>query len=254
MKKAKHIVSGFVWAVIGLYILAMILLHIPAFQTMLGKKVSEALSEKFDTEVSVGRIDLGFANRIIVDDVRMKDKEGKEMLTASRLSAKVDIVALMNGNIAISSAQIFGMKGAFYKKADADAPNFQFVLDSLASKDTTKHTPLNLRIGSVVIRHSGFTYDDYGQPVTPNRFNVNHLNIDNISTHLLLPKLTDDSISLNLKRLSLTEASGLKIKDLALRLNASKKQMSVDGFPSRFPIPPSGLIHFLPLMNLTTAS
>ena len=137
MKKAKHIVSGFVWAVIGLYILAMILLHIPAFQTMLGKKVSEALSEKFDTEVSVGRIDLGFANRIIVDDVRMKDKEGKEMLTASRLSAKIDIVALMNGNIAISSAQIFGMKGAFYKKADADAPNFQFVLDSLASKDTT---------------------------------------------------------------------------------------------------------------------
>ena len=235
MKKAKHIVSGFVWAVIGLYILAMILLHIPAFQTMLGKKVSEALSEKFDTEVSVGRIDLGFANRIIVDDVRMKDKEGKEMLTASRLSAKIDIVALMNGNIAISSAQIFGMKGAFYKKADADAPNFQFVLDSLASKDTTKHTPLNLRIGSVVIRHSGFTYDDYGQPVTPNRFNVNHLNIDNISTHLLLPKLTDDSISLNLKRLSLTEASGLKIKDLALRLNASKKQMSVDGFSLALP-------------------
>ena len=138
MKKAKHIVSGFVWAVIGLYILAMILLHIPAFQAMLGKKVSEALSEKFATEVSVGRIDLGFANRIIVDDVRMKDKEGKEMLTASRLSAKVDIVALINGNIAISSAQIFGMKGAFYKKADAEAlPEVQSGEPTSSEPETT---------------------------------------------------------------------------------------------------------------------
>ena len=202
---------------------------------MLGRKVSDALSEKFATEVSVGRIDLGFANRIIVDDVRMKDKEGKDMLSASRLSAKIDILALMNGNITISSAQIFGMKGAFYKKTDADAPNFQFVLDSLASKDTTRHTPLNLRISSVVIRHSGFTYDNYAQPVTPNRFNANHLNIDNISTHLLLPRLTDDSISLNLKRLSLTESSGLKVNNLAIRLNAGRNQASINGFTLSLP-------------------
>ena len=235
MKKAKHIVSGLVWAVIGLYIFAMILLHIPAFQSFLGKKVGDVLSEKFATEVTVGRIDMGFANRIILDDVRMKDKEGKDMLAASRLSAKIDIMALMNGKVNISSAQIFGMKGTFYKKSDADKPNFQFVLDSLASKDTTSRTPLNLRISSVVIRHSGFTYDNYGYPVSPNRFNLNHLKINDISTHLLLPKLTDDSISLNLKRLSLTEASGLKVKDLAFRLNAGRKQMSMDGFSLTLP-------------------
>ena len=235
MKKAKHIVSGLVWVIIGLYIFSVILLHIPAFQALLGRKVSEALSEKFAAEVSVGRIDLGLANRIIVDDVRMKDKEGKDMLAVSRLSAKLDIVALMNGGITISSAQIFGMKGTFYKKADADAPNFQFVIDSLASKDTTTQTPLNLRIKSLVVRHSGFTYDDYSQPVNPNRFNLSHLNVGNISTHLLLPKLTNDSISLNLKRLSLTEASGLKINNLVFRLNASKRQMSADGFSLSLP-------------------
>ena len=235
MKKAKHIVSGLVWAIIGLYIFAMIFLHIPAFQSMLGKKVGEVLSEKFGTEVSVGRIDLGFANRLIIDDVRMKDKEGKEMLAASRLSAKIDLLALMNGNINVSSAQIFGMKGTFYKKKDTDQPNFQFVLDSLASKDTTKHTPLNLHIGSIVIRHSGFTYDDYSQPASANRFNPNHLNVNDISAHLLLPKLTDDSIAVNMKRLSLTEASGLRINDLAFRLNAGRRDLSLDDFSLSLP-------------------
>ena len=83
------------------------------------------------------------------------------MLTASRVSVKFDYFPLIKGKIFISSAQLFGMKAMLYQ-ASADAkPNFQFVIDSLASKDTTKHTPLDLQINSLIIRHGAVKYDRY---------------------------------------------------------------------------------------------
>ena len=227
MKKAKHLVGGIVWTLIGLYFFLIMLLHIPAFQSYMGKKGGELLSEKFATEVSIGRVNVGLLNRLIVDDVRMKDQSGKEMIRASRLSAKIDLMPLFNGKISVSSAQLFGLQATFYQQDARSKPNFQFALDSLASKDTTRQTPLDLRIGTVVMRHSGFTFDRMDVPRTNGRFNAGHLNVRNISTHLLLPQLTDDRLEATLKRLSLEEASGLRIKDLSFKLKADKKRMAL---------------------------
>ena len=132
----------------------------------MGKKAGDLLSEKFGTEVRVGRINIGLFNRVIVDDVLMKDQSGQEMIRASRLSTTIDLIPLFNGKISISSAQLFGLQGTFYKKDALSKPNFQFALDSLASKDTTHHTPLDLHIGTIVVRHSGFTYDRLDIPRT----------------------------------------------------------------------------------------
>ena len=73
------------------------------------------------------------------------------MLKASRISAKFSYLELMKGRISITSAQIFGLNANLYKRNAEAKPNFQFVLDSLASKDTTQHTPLNLAISSLGI-------------------------------------------------------------------------------------------------------
>ena len=227
MKKAKNIISGIVWTLVGLYILLIILLHIPAFQSYMGQKAGDLLSDKFGTEVRVGRINLGFLNRIIIDDIWMKDQSGQEMLKASRLSTKIDILPLFKGKISVSSAQLFGLQGTFYKKDALSKTNFQFALDSLASKDTTKHTSLDLKIGTVVIRHSGFTYDQLDVPHTSGKFNMSHLNVKNISTHLLLPRLTDNKLEATLKRLSLEESSGLTIKDLSFKLKANKEKLEL---------------------------
>ena len=72
----------------------IVLLHLPPVQTFFGSTIADALSKKFGTEVSVGRVNLGFLNRIIIDNVRMLDQKGDSMIYATRLSAKVDILPL----------------------------------------------------------------------------------------------------------------------------------------------------------------
>ena len=137
--------------------------------------------------------------------------------------------------MSISSAQLFGAQGTFYKKSELAQPNFQFALDSLASKDTTQHTPLNLHIGSLVVRHSGFTYDRWDRPQTKGLLNADHLNVKELSMHLLLPHLTDQSVEATLKRMSLSEGSGLELKNLSFKLIATQSKTKITDFNMEFP-------------------
>ena len=63
------------------------------------------------------------------------------MAEASRIAAKVDLWSLISdGKVRISSAQVFGLNALLYRNSPTEKTNFQFVLDSLASRDTTRHT------------------------------------------------------------------------------------------------------------------
>lgn len=143
------------------------MVHLSPVQHFLGSQVSHALADKFDTKVTVGSVNLGFFNRIIIDDVMMYDQKGDSMIYASRISAKVSLLPLLNQKISIASAQLFGLKANLYQQTPQSKHNFQFVLDSLASKDTTKHTPLDLHIGSLIIRHGAVKYDNGMSPLNP---------------------------------------------------------------------------------------
>lgn len=61
------------------------------------------------TEVRIGNIDLGLLNRVIIQNVYLEDKSGKELLKINRLSAKMELSSLLHGKIRISSVQLFGL-------------------------------------------------------------------------------------------------------------------------------------------------
>ena len=222
------------WALVGLYSMVVILLHIPAVQSFIGSEAAALLSEKFGTKVSVGRVDLGFLNRIIVDDVRIKDQKGLPLLTASRVSAKFDVIGLSRGEVAISSAQLFGLHADIYKENAESKPNFQFVIDSLASKNPKSESKLKLRISSLVIRHGHLAYDRWDIPKS-NFFSTSHLRLENISGHLLLNTYTPDSLNLIVKRLGFREQSGLELTSLSLHLIANKREATLTNLSLKLP-------------------
>lgn len=221
MHKLKHIINGFVWTVVILYFSIIAAVHLPFVQSWLGEAVSGAIGQKLGTKASVECIDIGFLNRIIVDGVTIYDQSGKRMLKASRVAAKLDYYELVrNGRIFISSAQLFGLNGSFYKKNAFAKPNYQFALDSLASKDTTKQSSIELSVNSLIVRHGSFSYDRYDIAPTRGRFNLAHIGVKNISAHFIIPYYSKDSLVAEVKKLSFTERSGLSLNGLSLRLEA----------------------------------
>ena len=235
LKRFKHIISCIIWTIFALYVILIVLLHLPPVQTFLGSTVATALAQKFGTEVSVGRINLGFFNRIIIDDVRMLDQKGDSMIYTSRLSAKVDLLPLKDGKISVSSAQLFGLRANIYKQNAKSDMNIQFMLDSLASKDTTQHKPLDLRIGSVIIRHGSITYNQRDIASAAGVFSPQHIGISNLSAHIALHHLTDNDIHLSIKKIAFTDKSGLQVKNLRFKVNADKHQARLSDFELELP-------------------
>ena len=232
----KRIINITIWTIIGLYTAIVILLHIPFIQTFVGERVADALCHKFGTKVSIGRVDLGFVNRLIIDDTEMQDQQGKQMLRVSRISVKIDLLALANGEIEITSAQFFGLQANLYKATADSKPNFQFVVDSLASKDTTKQkTPLNLQINSLIIRNGSVSWRVLSRAYNSGKFSPDNINAHNISAHIIINRITDDSLNVKVKRIALEERCGLKLKTLSLHAIYGPKGASINDFNLELP-------------------
>lgn len=232
----KRIINITIWTLIGLYTAIIILLHIPSIQTYIGGCVADALCDKFGTKVKVGRVDLGFINRLILDDSYMQDKNGEQMLRVSRISVKINLLALANGQIEITSAQFFGLHANLYKATPETKPNFQFVIDALASKDSTKQkTPLDLQINSLIIRNGEISYRVLSRPSRPGKFSADDINARNISAHIIINRITDDSLNVKVKRIAFDERCGFKLKSLSLSAIACRTKTKIENFKLELP-------------------
>lgn len=222
MRQIRRISNIAIWLICAVVVFLFILARTTPVQNFIGAKIASALGEKLGTEVHIGRADLGFLNRFIIDDVLIYDQKQVPLLKAGRISVKFDLLKLADGQISISSAQLFGLQVRMYRANVNAKDNFQFVLDSLASKDSSQSAPLNLAIKSLVIRNGHVVYDKQYAPRTKS-FSTDHIDISGISTHIMLNALQKDSLNLFVKKLSCMERSGLIINDLSFSVIANKQ-------------------------------
>lgn len=225
-----------VGTVAGLYLTVIILLNIPFIQQKITVSVTGELKKILHTELTIGRIDIGLLNRIIVDDLRLEDRSGKEMLRVTRLSAKFSISSLFQGKIIINSVQLFGFNIGLDKQTPGSPPNFKFVVDAFASKDTLKEpTRLDIRINSVLIRRGKLAYDVWSEPETPGKFNASHVRLQNLIANISLKALSNDSLNAHIKRLSFDEKSGFQLKKLSVKALADSRQLKLENFRIQLP-------------------
>ena len=188
MNTLKRVIKGTVWTIIAIYLALITLAHLPFVQDWIGNEVSNIIAKKLDTKVEIGKIRLGLLNRIVIDGLEIYDQKSKPMLKASRFAAKINYSELVkNHRIYISSAQVFGLNGVFYKESEKVKANYQFVLDSLAPKSPKKSSNYEININSLIIRHGAIKYDRYDIAPTPSKFNLAHIDIKDISAHIEIP-------------------------------------------------------------------
>ena len=236
IKKIRKITIYTAITLIALYCGLILLVSMPFIQRAMGDFVSKTLSDKLHTHVSVGSVRLGLFNRFIIDDIAIKDQDSQDLLTVARTTASIEVLPLLEGKIVVNTAQIFGLK-AKLNKPTADGPtNFQFILDALKSDEQEPSTPLDLRINSFILRRANVTWDVASEPVVPDRFDTNHLKLDNINATLSVKHLTPDTMNVVVKRLNVKELnSSLTLTDLRMRLEGNQHQVKVTGLDLMLP-------------------
>ena len=242
MKLFRNIINGIIWSVLGLYVALVLLTHIPAAQRWIGGMLAEAAAERLGTNVEIERVDIGWFNRLIIDGVRIDDLYGRRLMRASRMSVKVDIAPTISyltggdGRLSVSSAQLFGMQCDICTGDSTTPANYQFIIDALASDDTT-HTPLNVHFGSLIIRRGRVTLNE-GADIGSGDFT----RISDISTHIVLPYLTDDSIAVTVKKMSMNISRGRNddiretdVRGLSLAFKADRHHAELKDMKLRLP-------------------
>ena len=211
------------------------LLHIPSVQRSMGGAIADFISEEIGSEVSIGSVNLGLFNRLVIDDVLIKDLQDEDMFSASRLAVKVDIPELIRGRFNITSAQIFSPDVTIYQTDSLSSINCQFILDVFESEDSTESKPLDLSIGSFILRHGRFSFDKRWKEYGENFFNPNHLSVTDVNTYMQFDINSNDSLNLRIKELSMKEHSGLEIENLKLLITIGKSGGTLSDFELALP-------------------
>jgi hypothetical protein len=220
------------------YIGATLALNIPLVQRRLSHLVAHELSQALGAPVTIGSLNIGMMNRIVADNLLLRDRQGKEMVRVTRLSAKFDLWSLVRGKVSISSVQLFGFNFQLERATPTDAPNYQFVIDALSARNDTTDAPaaLDVRINSLLMRRGQLSYNVLSEAETPGRFNAGHVNLQGIVASISLKSLQRDSINASIKRLSVEEAaSGFELKRLSMHLRGNEHGMTVENFVIELP-------------------
>lgn len=237
LRKVSTVLRRIVTALLLLYVVLLVLLHIPLVQRQIGRVAADALSQQLGTEVRVGRVNLGLLNRVIIDDISVKDRQHQPMLRVPRTAVTINLFALVTGRISISTAQLFGLQARLNRPSKDKEANYEFVLRAFASKDNGKEkTPIDLRVGSFIMRRADVRYDVFDQPRRMGRLDLNHLHAQNLAITASLRTLTPDTLNVAVKRFEITEAnSQLRLEGMRFELQGSPHKGVLSDFFLRMP-------------------
>ena len=229
MKRTKRILQWLVGTLVGIYLALLLLFHIPLVQRWMARGAEQILADVTGTRVEIGRLQMNWNGRLIVDDLDVWDQQGEEMLRVARLAARLGFSDLLRKRIRIGNAQLFGLHANLYQQCEGCDPNFKFLIDAFASKDTTHHTPLDLRISQILVRRGNIRWEQRWNPNKPD------IALNNLNLTAQLNCLTDDSLNVRVKRLDFEEHRGLSVNALSFNLSGNKRSAILSDFALRLP-------------------
>lgn len=187
----------------------------------MGRQAEHVLGGMLETRVEIGRVEIGLFNRMMLHDVCIFDRSGRPMLEGRLMSAKVEVMPLVHGEVSLRTVSFIDTQARLRKDKIDGEENFRFVLDAFKSQKKGP-SKLNLRINSIILRRVAISYDEAFQPKTAGSFNTGHLALSDIDANISLKRLTPDSIALRVRHVAFKEQCGLDVRSLSLRIAAGK--------------------------------
>ena len=129
-------------------------------QTYLAQKITSRLSEQFHADISVKGVDIAFFNKVVLEDVLIKDQVKDSMIMVGRLVAQIDSFSIRHRSLAIKKLSLNNSLICISMDS-ARVANYKFLLDttSTAAVDTTSQL-WNIRCSNFAFENASFSYTD----------------------------------------------------------------------------------------------
>lgn len=214
------------------YLLILAVLNFSPLQKAFTEELALSLSDDFGSEVTIGSVEVGLFNRLILHDVSIRDLQGERLLKAKVVSVKIELRSLVRERLALRTVSLLDADINLYKEKEDGPTNFQFVIDTFADdeEEEEEESPLNLRINSLILRRVNVGYDERYRPRTPRRFNPSHIHVQQLNANISLKEISPQGLRLRIRSLAFKEHSGIEVRNIRLRLQASLTEARINDF------------------------
>lgn len=240
IRRFKYIFLTIFGIILGLITLLFGLLNMPAVQEYAKNFVVKELKNKIGTELGIGRLHFQPFNTIELDSVYLYDQSNEKVLMVEKLSASIDLLALLNKKVVINSAWLSNFDIHLSKQTSEAPLNIQYIIDAFKPDSSKPKSKIEIKISSINLLDGDFFYTIKDKPRKENVFDPNNIHVSSLEAKIALKSIASDSLNIQVKKLQLKEQSGLEISDLTFRLLSQEKKISIKGF--NLELPSSSLI------------
>ncbi len=201
---------------------------LPSVQRWLCTMTQSVLTRTLGVPVTIGEMNISGFNQVALRDVTVLDYKADTIAHARRLGAGVDLYALLwNKRVVVTHAFLQDFDGRLWRDTIGSPLNIQPIIDRLSPKEKREQQPFELEIHNVMIRHSRLSYDVLRMPCLEDRFDVNHIEINDLRADVLLPLLKNDDFTVDVRRLAFEERAGFHLNELAVWVHFTKKALTI---------------------------
>jgi hypothetical protein len=210
-------------------IILFFIIQTSSFQTYLGRKATDWLSNELKTELKIERIDIDFFNSVSLNGILIKDLRSDTLIYLKDLTCKLNELDLKNNKIHFNQLAVNNgtVKSIIYK--NDSLPNYQFLVDYFSSPtDTTTSKPFDLDYGDIKMSNLNLVYKNENDTLKPKGINYSDLSVQNFSGNINHLNFEADTISVQLTHFSLKEKCGLIVHNLNVNAKISPTGVLLD--------------------------
>jgi hypothetical protein len=234
LRKIGHIIIVVFAVILILFGGITLVLRNSAVQQRLIHSATIFLSKELQTEVTIGRVDWRLFNHVALEQLYIADRSTDTLLFADQLEVGVRIFPLLRKEVIISNIFLENAVVKLKKNDDGEL-NFQFLLDAFKKEKKEEESNVRYEIKDVELNNCSVSYDDFRKNHISDKFDVNHLDFQQLNLALELGTLSKNEIDLQLNSFSFVEQSGLKLSDLSFSFVADKTTALLQNLSLRMP-------------------
>lgn len=198
-------------------LLLLILLSTSPVQTWLSKRATAYLSDYIHSSITLEKIKFTFFNRLIINNLLVKDQNYDTLLFAPEL--KVNVKKIHPGNI--NFGRVVVTRPEFYLITDSSGMlNLKWYLDMLKKNEKTSEPQRSkVNINRVSVTDGRLRIEKKIRPGSKTPVDFNNLRIDSLNAVIDNLEVTNDSVSMSINGLRFRESCGFGLKNMTTALS-----------------------------------
>ena len=191
-------------------------------QTYLTQRLATHLSEKTGAKISVGKVDIAFFRRVILEDILVEDQQADTLLFVQSVSAHIDTLKFRQQKLVLDQLTFEGTT----LKTSRDSLhrfNFSFILDSLKSKEKKPNEWL-FSCNNFNFLNASVVFQDLYQP------EPQVLNIEDFQFSISNFFFQNDSAYMKINQLALNDGKEFRINEFNTIFSIAGRKIYLEEF------------------------